>query len=131
MYISGTDFYDSSSSGAMCPLTNQLSLNNIRYLAVNGGYTSVKNKGIDKEGYSKINYGNSLISDKDYRIISNSNGNSLTPGGEMSIKFKLNVPNPCNGNFDSGQLYFWGQVSGNEPFSHSVGSGMGIYAPIN
>jgi len=28
MFISGTDFYDSQSSGARCPTTNQLSLDN-------------------------------------------------------------------------------------------------------
>ena len=36
MFISGTDFYDSSSSGARCPDTNQLSLGAFRYYVTNG-----------------------------------------------------------------------------------------------
>src|SRR3989338_4239459 len=40
MFISGTDFYDSSSSGAACPTTNQLSLDAFRYYVVNGAYNS-------------------------------------------------------------------------------------------
>src|SRR3989338_1108343 len=40
MFISGTDFYDSSSSGAACPTTNQLALDNFRYFVTNGAYST-------------------------------------------------------------------------------------------
>ena len=40
MFISGTDFYDSSSSGAMCPTTNQLSLGAFSYYATSGAYST-------------------------------------------------------------------------------------------
>jgi hypothetical protein len=28
----------------------------------------------------------------------------------MSLTFRLNVPEPCNGNFNSGHIYFWGEA---------------------
>jgi hypothetical protein len=28
----------------------------------------------------------------------------------MSLIFRLNVPEPCNGNFNSGHIYFWGEA---------------------
>ncbi len=40
MFISGTDFYDSSSSGAKCPTTNKLDLSNFAYYATNGAYST-------------------------------------------------------------------------------------------
>jgi len=120
MYISGADFYDPS-SGAKCPISNKLELKNLRYSAANGAYTSGKNKGVDKEGYSPINYGSdfSTLTEKN-KIIQQKNGNSLDIGQEMSIKFKLNVPSPCQGHFDSYSLYIWGKVSDNSPFSPSL-----------
>ena len=51
MFISGTDFYDSSSSGAMCPTTNQLSLSAFRYFATSGTYSTSGLIGADAEGY--------------------------------------------------------------------------------
>lgn len=57
MFISGTDFYDSSSSGAMCPTTNQLALSNFAYYGVNGAYSTAGTSGADSEGYRGIKYG--------------------------------------------------------------------------
>jgi len=37
-------------------------------------------------------------------------GNILAPGAEMSVIFRLNLPEPCNGDFDTGQIYFWGEA---------------------
>jgi len=37
-------------------------------------------------------------------------GNVLAPGAEMAITFKLSLPEPCNGNFDTGSLYFFGEA---------------------
>jgi len=66
MFITGTDFYDSSSSGARCPDTNQLSLDAFRYFVTNGAYSSFDDlnndfvdadRNTDVEGYTNIEYG--------------------------------------------------------------------------
>jgi hypothetical protein len=121
MFISGTDFYDTSSSGAMCPTTNQLSLDAFRYYATNGAYSSADDLRGDAEKYVPIGYGigwNNPNKFYDaYEILKTVkfdgvyyNGNILSPGNEMAITFKLSLPEPCNGDFDSGQIYFWGEA---------------------
>ena len=122
MYIAGTDFYDSSSSGAMCPSTNQLSLDNFRYFATNGYYSTMNVGGIgpfsaDAEGYMGIPHGERITQAKEiigtemYKpSISNNIGNVLTPGSEMALTFRLDLPEPCNGDFDTGSIYFWGEA---------------------
>src|SRR3989338_7421835 len=80
MFISCTDFYDSSSSGAMCPTTNQLVLGDgdsdcdvgnefggqdsstdpFCYFATNGAYSTQSDGRSDFEGYVGINYGTSF-----------------------------------------------------------------------
>ena len=130
MFISGTDFYDSSSSGAMCPTTNQLGLDSFRYFATNGAYSTRDDaetdsdgtivRDIDAEGYVNIDYGigfnNPTPFYNDMEIIqAQANGpywvaNLLAPGAEMSITFRLDLPEPCNGDFDTGAIYFWGEA---------------------
>ncbi|MFA5993098.1 MAG: hypothetical protein WC796_05320 [Candidatus Pacearchaeota archaeon] len=124
MFISGTDFYDSSSSGAMCPTTNQLALSNFRYFATSGAYSTKQDaevgRNCDVEGYCSINYG---IGFNDPNPFYNSaeiiqaqpvgpyyTANVLAPGAEMALTFKLSLPEPCNGDFDSGKIYFWGEA---------------------
>ncbi|MDD5191951.1 MAG: DUF4215 domain-containing protein [Candidatus Nanoarchaeia archaeon] len=121
MYIAGTNFFDSSHSGAMCPTSNVLDLKNFRYFATNGYYSTANVGGagpynIDDEGYSEIPYGDDIkeakeiIGTEGYSThIANNVGNVLTPGSEMSLTFKLNMPEPCNGNFEDGNIYFWGE----------------------
>ncbi|MDD5192269.1 MAG: hypothetical protein PHH54_01150 [Candidatus Nanoarchaeia archaeon] len=122
MYIAGTNFFDSSSSGAMCPDSNVLELENFRYFATNG-YSSTANVGgvgpynIDSEGYSEIPYGDQIneakeiIGTEGYSThIANNVGNVLTPGSEMALTFRLDLPEPCNGDFDTGSIYFWGEA---------------------
>jgi len=163
MFISGTDFYDSSSSGAMCPTTNQLLLGDgdsncdvgsdfssntfdtgdgddtdpFCYFATSGAYSTQNDGRSDFEGYVGINYGTSFNnpapfygdSDPDsagYEIIQDGfddwdpnggstgaefyTGNILAPGAEMAVTFRLALPEPCNGDFDTGQLFFWGEA---------------------
>ena len=122
MFISGTDFYDSSSSGAMCPTTNQLSLSTFRYYATNGAYGSANDvRTKDAENYLPIGYGIGFNNPNTfygkYEIIQTtagataySAGNILSPGNEMAITFKLSLPEPCNGDFDSGSIYFFGEA---------------------
>jgi len=137
MFISGTDFYDSSSSGARCSkdnngiVSNRLNLDTFRYYVTNGAYSSssaaVKAAGeTDAQGYTSIptstdisgakrimRYNtvirgaspSSSVVDTDWN-----NGNALTPGAEMALTFKLSMPEPCTGNFDSGSIFFWGEA---------------------
>jgi len=124
VFVSGTNFYDSSSSGAKCPTTNQLSLKKFSYYASSGGYTTLQDSEIgrtcDDEGYCSINYGigfnnpyvfynkNEIIQAQ--KIGSYYAANLLAPGADMSLIFRIDVPEPCNGNFDSGHIYFWGEA---------------------
>ena len=136
MFISGTDFYDSSSSGARCPTTNQLALQNFRYYVTNGAYNSAQDmendvvdgdRNVDAEGYLDIDYGLGFNNPSPfydaYEILQaggtdlgNTNSlvyypaNLLAPGAEMALTFKLSLPEPCNGDFDTGSLYFWGEA---------------------
>jgi len=130
MFISGTDFYDSTSSGAMCGSTNQLELSNFAYYATNGAYSTA---GVtarstapfnvpDAENYLNIPYGIGFNDPNPFygraeiiptaldNIGEYSDGNILTPGSEMAITFRLDLPEPCNGDFDSGNIYFFGEA---------------------
>ncbi|MFA5856805.1 MAG: hypothetical protein WC867_05575 [Candidatus Pacearchaeota archaeon] len=128
MFISGTDFYDPSSSGARCSdNTNKLALTTFRYFVTNGAFVSNAGMaGTDSEGYTSIPYSTEISGAK--RIMrwndnirgsapSSSvveqdwnNGNALSPGSEMALTFKLSMPEPCVGDFSEGQVYFWGEA---------------------
>jgi hypothetical protein len=122
MFISGTDFYDLANSGAKCGTSNQLKLENFAYHAVNGAYATKLGvtANTDAEGYRSIQYG---IGFNDPNPFYNANeilpaqqvgpyytANVLAPGAEMSLTFRLNLPEPCNGDFNSGDIYFWGEA---------------------
>ena len=132
MFISGTDFYDSASSGAKCPSTNQLELGNFRYFATNGAYSTINDlendfvggdaiqRDKDAEGYVNIDYGigfnnpdpfynnNEILQAQ--KVGPYYTANLLAPGAEMAVTFKLSLPEPCNGDFDTGSIYFWGEA---------------------
>jgi len=160
MFISGTDFYDPSSSDAKCPTSNRLKLSDdvisgvnndvaswgtqgqtcnadttglttdiadhLCYYATNGAYGTQNDPRNDAEGYVPINYGNAFTTDfyNDAEIIADTstgaltiggiagyyNGNTLTSGAEIALTFKLGLPEPCIGDFSSGQIYFWGEA---------------------
>ncbi|MFT4303688.1 MAG: hypothetical protein ACMXYG_03920 [Candidatus Woesearchaeota archaeon] len=119
MFISGSDFYDSSSSGALCPTSNVLSLSNWAYRAFNGAYSTNTDIRADAYGYIQINPATSfnptafydsheimqLVPFGPYYL-----ANVLAPGAEFVLTFRLDVPQPCIGNFDSGSIFFWGQA---------------------
>jgi hypothetical protein len=147
MFISGTDFYDSSSSGAKCPITNQLLLGDgesdcdlvdpdgpgpaiadpFCYFATNGAYSTLSDVRRDVEGYVGINYATGFNNPNPF--YGGFNGdltgheimqgfqvgpyfpqNILAPGAEMALTFRLNLPEPCNGDFDTGRISFWGEA---------------------
>ena len=72
----------------------------------------------DAEGYVPIGYGDHF----DSTFYNNNEimmaapvgpyylGNVLAPGAEMSLTFRLSLPEPCNGDFTDGQIYFWGEA---------------------
>ena len=101
MFISGTDFYDSSSSGAMCPTSNVLDLSNFEYYAVNGG---------QETEYLSIPDGDEIVDAERIMRGYPIPANFLAPGAEIAMTFKLSLPEPCNGDFDSGSIYFWGEA---------------------
>jgi len=123
MYISGTDFYDSDSSGAMCPTTNQLSLNRFTYDVVNGQFLiedlairhgdriDQAGKIVDHDPDAMIV--DSLVGSQNFGRIFGEGGpsvNFLAPGAELALTFQLDLPEPCNGDFDTGSIYFWGEA---------------------
>src|SRR3989344_3012990 len=161
MFISGTHFSDSSSSGALCPTSNQLRLENFRYFATNCAYSSASDSrntggvplGNDTaivvpdaigddldENYVRIALGNQITDAREmicdgvgtnardlnlvatdgiadsvtqcgYNAVSTySDGNQLTPGSDMVLKFRLDLPAPCVGDFDTGNFFFWGEA---------------------
>lgn len=120
MFITGTDFFDSSSSGAKCPTTNKLSLSAFDYFVTNGAYSSRDDGRSDAEGYVGIEYGigfndpnpfyNSAEILQTQQVGPYYTANILAPGAEMAITFRLDLPEPCNGDFDTGSLFFWGEA---------------------
>jgi hypothetical protein len=117
MYVAGTDFYDPLSSGAKCPKTNQLNLDNFKYFATNGAYSTMGTGCVDVEGYSGIPHGDKITQAKEIigcdtytSAHSYQAGNVLTPGAELSLTFKLALPEPCNGDFSDGSISFWGEA---------------------
>ena len=130
MFISGTDFYDSSSSGAMCPTSNVLELSNFRYYATNGAYSTRTDAQVDMagsitrnrdvEGYVNIEYGSAFNNPAPFydnaEILQAQPigpywmANLLAPGAQMAVTFRLDLPAPCNGDFDAGSIFFWGEA---------------------
>lgn len=101
----------------------------IRYFVTNGAYNSaqdqtkddsdlLRDRFVDQEGYLNIQYADSfstLLYDEAEILQANAMGvywgaNFLTPGAEMALTFKLVLPEPCNGDFDSGSIFFWGEA---------------------
>lgn len=144
MYITGTDFYDGSgNSGAMCPTTNQLQLRNLAYYAENGNYSTLNDPRADSEGFVPIDYGigfndpfifwgNSEIiqvpgingsknCDSPYpHVCPNSyTANKLEYDKNFTLIFRVDVPLPCTGHFDVGNIYVWG--AGDAGYGPTVG----------
>jgi len=127
MFISGTNFYDSTSSGAKCPVTNELALTNFAYFASSGAYSSTNDvrEGLDAQGedYIAIPLGDRITGASEILCTvgavgtcgynakaAYSPGNVLTPGSEVALTFRLNLPEPCNGDFTDGDILFWGEA---------------------
>jgi len=92
--ISGTDFYDPSSSGALCPTSNVMSLTNFEYSANQGGHS---------KAWDTIPYSNAVQDSEEILP----NGVTTSPGAELSLHLALEIPNVCNGQFTDGNINLW------------------------
>jgi len=107
MYISGTNFYDLDSSAAMCPTSNVLSLNAFSYDATNGQF-AVPNMPI-RSGDTIAQAGR-IMDGSQFGQAGVNPTNFLAPGAEIGLTFQLALPEPCNGDFNSGDIFFWGEA---------------------
>lgn len=138
MFISGTDFYDSTSADASCPDFNQVSLANLKYFAENGEYSTMNDPRADAGGFVPIN--NSIGFNDPYpfyglyELIQKPNldfvegypseyeENILNYNESMTLIFRLDVPESCTGNYDFGFVYVWGAAG--EGWGPSTGIGI-------
>ncbi len=122
MFISGTNF-SSDSELAYCPTKQILGLDRVKYYARNGEYDTLNLTGSDSEGYRPILYGIGFNNPNpfynNYEMIPKNNdpqlpiyylANELEPDDEINLKFKIDVPNQCKGDFEYGNIYFWGEA---------------------
>lgn len=125
--ISGFNLFDSSPSNAMCPNSNELALTNFGYYATLGSYDTCLNIGADSECYDIIAYEDGSDAGMNPAIgpdgdlygrewIIESNQGVLPEGGDIAITFRLDMPKPCQGNFDAGMgpngefVMFWAEA---------------------
>jgi hypothetical protein len=143
MFITGKNWPATDTDMGRCydphtkDLENYLSLGAFSYYAENGAYSTRDDKqkdsnyglvtrGKDAEGYVNINYqmetgfttemfddaeilqaGGNVVGNKGYRA------NVLSPGGVMALTFRLDLPEPCYGEFESqqdGSLFIWAEA---------------------
>jgi len=143
MFITGKNWPAADTDMGRCldpytdELENYLSLGAFSYYAENGAYSTrddlQKDEGYglvvrdkDSEGYLNINYqmetgfttamfddaeilqaGGDVVNGVGYRA------NVLSPGGIMALTMRLNLPEPCYGEFESqelGSLFIWAEA---------------------
>lgn len=122
MFIAGTNFYDSSHSGALCPSSNFLDLSNFRYYATNGAYSTASDTRADGSGYVPIlqcigddcPFSPAFYNTREIMRVNQAGSywlaNQLVNGAGMSMTFRLSLPVPCNGNFNDGHFYIMGEA---------------------
>src|SRR3989344_805712 len=103
IYISGTDLYDSTSSSARCPTINHLTITNIAYYAQIGDYSTKQDPRADSDGYISLPFGMDFETSKELLI----DHSLISSVGNAIITFRFNIPTPCRGNFDTGQVLLW------------------------
>ncbi|MFH1053826.1 MAG: hypothetical protein V1740_05415 [Candidatus Woesearchaeota archaeon] len=131
MYIASDNyFYDSTNPGAICGLGNGIPYYAFKYYATKGSLDSGDNDNTENGIGTDVNDtnipGDICAADDDEftyvpsqtgdiddmcRIINHVEGGSfLTQGSEMSMTFKLEVPTPCSGTFDTGEFHLVGRI---------------------
>jgi len=129
MYIASSDYFtDPSNPTAICGDGNGIKYDNFGYYATKGSM----NSGLNDNSFSMLGefdgmaIGDSCVAELDEftpmpsysgeisdmcRIINHDlQGSLLAQGSEMSMTFKLDVPQKCNGYFTNGQFYIVGRV---------------------
>ena len=111
-----TDCNAGDAAGGLSSTDNN---DHICYFATSGAYDTIGNANADAEGYRPIVYSDEFTRDfyDDAEIINDLQilgtywaGNFLAPGAEMALTFKLGLPEPCVGNFNTGDIFFWGEA---------------------
>jgi hypothetical protein len=124
VYIASDDYFtDQTNPGeALCPTGNGIRYDQFSYYAtkgsVNSGYNNNANPGLGtSEGctarddeFTELPSYSGNIGDMCRIINKLADSSLLTQGSEMSITFRLNVPDPCTGNFNNGQFHLAGRV---------------------
>jgi hypothetical protein len=126
MYIASDDYFtDPSNGAAICPTGNGIKYDRFSYYATKGSINSGMNDnswyGVGKSNstglcktnqdeFTNLTSHSGNIGDMCRVINWAREGSFLTQGAEMSITFRLNVPNPCSGHFTNGQFYFVGKI---------------------
>ena len=114
--VSGTDFYDPSSSGAMCSTSNKLNLQGEDGTGIfNTGFWYSASMGSNHVENKRIPYGNQILqADPIFSSgegkVANWNMNEvilMSPGSEATMTLNLGIPNPCNGEFTDGDIYLY------------------------
>ncbi len=99
-------------------ITRDSDTDHLCYYATSGAYSTFNAPNHDNEGYVPIVYGDRFTRDfyNDAEIIQSGvgpvyhAGNFLAPGAEIALNFKLGLPEPCVGNFNEGDIFFWGEA---------------------
>ena len=124
MYIAADDYFtDPDTPTAICPTGNGIIYSNFRYYATKGSLNSGLNNNVfpvlgetlpscvaDLDEFTPLPSDSGDIQDMCHIINWFPGGSLLTQGSEMSLTFKLSVPDPCEGHFTDGQFRFVGRV---------------------
>jgi hypothetical protein len=114
MFIFGDDFEGIGN----CPDSNKLDLDNFAYHAAHGFTTSDMDPRSDAEGYIGITetdkFSTALYDVGEVlQVFPNGpyyTGNLLSPNDFINVVLRLDVPEPCTGEFNDGQITFWAEA---------------------
>ncbi len=123
MYIASDDYFtDPVTPGAICPTGNGIRYDQFRYYATKGSINSGANNNAfpalgetvgcsaDPDEFTDLPSHSGDIQDMCHIVNHIASGSLLSQGSEMSVTFKLSVPNPCEGHFTDGEFHFVGRV---------------------
>lgn len=125
MYVSSADYFtDPSNEDAICGQGNGIKYDNFYYYATKGSMNSGANNNLypglgesalglcqaGQDEFTQMPSHSGEISDMCRIINHDEYGSLLAQGSEMSMTFKLEVPEPCQGSFTDGEFYLVGRV---------------------
>ena len=118
LFITGTDFYDTTNKYSYCDGLKKLSLSRIKFFASKGNYNTRGLPDADDEGYRPIKttepFSSNFYQNKDILpkgpVGSYFWGNLLSSEEKLNISFKIDIPKYCKGNFNNGSIYLWAEA---------------------